>query len=465
MAIVTSSNRATAQLIAERTGLADYMQCIIASEDCKRHKPDKEPFARAMRALQCQPHQCTIFEDSCAGYRSAKQLTGVRICLVLHDQSSASIRHAQEPKIRDYADFQLQQDAASVAGDADVIREELHHAVAQQWNVQSVRFQNDHNLKTGYICDIQAVKLVWHAHEEDAVLKIANLHNSMAEAAQQMNLYNNEIQFYTQIAPYVNVRIPKCYATFAAASRQALVLQDINCNGAFNRDLNRDIHLLMTVIQQIAAMHNRFTFQSHEDVRGAGMAALKTMNDMTYYKQVVDTQFEAFLRVNALLLTSEQHELLRKVRICFPQCLAECSAFPLSFCHGDLKSPNIFYSNTHGPTYLDWQYIHLNKGISDIAFLLVESTRFDVMVTEVALKYYCLQSTMYPDHDYATCRRDFQRALCLFPFFVMIWFNTERDKILDTVFPIRFMKNTLLFYEHFLDEDFWAEHSPAVSVA
>ena len=51
---------------------------------------------------------------------------------------------------------------------------------------------------------------------------------------------------------------------------------------------------------------------------------------------------------------------------------------------------------------------------------------------------------------------DFKISLCIFPFFVMIWFNSEnRDNLLDKIFPIKFMKNTLKFYKKFLDDEFF----------
>ena len=38
----------------------------------------------------------------------------------------------------------------------------------------------------------------------------------------------------------------------------------------------------------------------------------------------------------------------------------------------------------------------------------------------------------------------------VYSFFVMIWFNSEnRDNLLDKIFPIKFMKNTLKFYKNF----------------
>ena len=43
---------------------------------------------------------------------------------------------------------------------------------------------------------------------------------------------------------------------------------------------------------------------------------------------------------------------------------------------------------------------------------------------------------------------DFKISLCIFPFFVMIWFNSEnRDNLLDKIFPINFMKNTLTGFQ------------------
>ena len=56
------------------------------------------------------------------------------------------------------------------------------------------------------------------------------------------------------------------------------------------------------------------------------------------------------------------------------------SSFPLSLCNGDLKSPNIFYKDFLEPYFLDWQYTHMGKGISDIVFLLVESINFDISI-------------------------------------------------------------------------------------
>jgi hypothetical protein len=116
-----------------------------------------------------------------------------------------------------------------------------------------------------------------------------------------------------------------------------------------------------------------------------------------------------------------------------------------------LKSPNIFYKNDFEPVFLDWQYIHLNKGVSDIVFLLVESVDFDPITVDIVLNYYYKLCNERFNISYEKYIIDFKNALCVFPYFVCVWFNSEDgDKLLDPVFPIRFLRNLMKYYNHFI---------------
>ena len=100
---------------------------------------------------------------------------------------------------------------------------------------------------------------------------------------------------------------------------------------------------------------------------------------------------------------------------------------------------------------MDWQYIHLNKGISDVVFLLVESIDFDKITVEIVINYYYKLLNNYQKIDYEIFLEDFKNSLCIFPFFVCVWFNSEdSNKLLDPVFPIKFMKNLLKYYNYYL---------------
>jgi thiamine kinase-like enzyme len=195
-------------------------------------------------------------------------------------------------------------------------------------------------------------------------------------------------------------------------------------------------------------MHNLFYFNSENSLPEL-FKSLKKVNQITYYKLLINERFEKFLEKNNKFLYENDIKYLNYIFNNFDNIINKSSQFPLSFCHGDLKSPNIFYKNNEDPYFLDWQYIHLNKGISDIAFLLVESIDFDKVTVEIVINYYYKLLSNTQKITYDIFINDFKNALCVFPFFVCVWFNSEdSDKILDPVFPIKFMKNLIKYYEY-----------------
>ena len=45
--------------------------------------------------------------------------------------------------------------------------------------------------------------------------------------------------------------------------------------------------------------------------------------------------------------------------------------------------------------------------------------------------------------------KDFENAVCYFPFFVAIWFGTTpNDELIDVSFPVRFIQKFLYFIEN-----------------
>ena len=100
----------------------------------------------------------------------------------------------------------------------------------------------------------------------------------------------------------------------------------------------------------------------------------------------------------------------------------------------------------------------MDKGVSDIVFLLVESVDFEEKTVNIVEKfYYKLFYEKREEYSYDQYMIDFKRSLCIFPFFVCVWFNSEdSDKLIDKTFPIKFMKNLLKYYEYYLDNSFFA---------
>lgn len=271
-------------------------------------------------------------------------------------------------------------------------------------------------------------------------------------------MYKNEGYFYEKIANYLKVNIPKSYGIIKTEDDKiGIILEDLfKYQGKFDINLNKDINNLLNVVKNLFNMHYSFYFKNESEIIDA-MKPLKTVKDITHYKNLVEERFDLFLEKNKLFLTEKNVKIMKNINNNFDKILSRLSNFPLNFCHGDLKSPNIFYKNNNEPYFLDWQYIHLNKGVSDLVFLLVESLNFDENICLIVEKYYyqlILENNI--DYNYDEYINDFKTALCMFPFFVCVWFNSEeQEKLIDKVFPIKFMKNLLKYYDYYLNDEYF----------
>lgn len=451
--IVTSCNRKSAEFILDYTKISDYIQFLIASEDCKDHKPNKEPYQKAINILKCKKEKCTIFEDSNTGYKSALSLGGTKICLVINNNSSNFILNSNEYKVRNYKNIDIEK--FFLHKDFTIkksIKNKLKDLLIKDITI------HDNDLKTGYICDIHEMTLTLNNDDKlNVVIKIENQDNELANTANKINLYYNENYFYENISSHIDFNIPKFYSCIEFNNKRSILLENLNnYKGEFNINLTNNIDILLDVIRLISNMHNRFLFNNESEIISI-MKPLLKINQIYYYKELIISNYEKFMKNNSVLLNNNHKKILNSIFNKFDILINHSSSFPLSFCHGDLKSPNIFYKNTNNvitPIFLDWQYIHLNKGISDIVFLLVESLEFDNNIVDIVLKYYLYKSKIYKNLDELLF--DFKVSLCIFPFFVMIWFGSEnRELLLDKVFPIKFMKKTLKYYTSFLDDNFF----------
>jgi thiamine kinase-like enzyme len=400
-----------------------------------------------IKKLKCNINNIIIFEDSISGYLSALRSGIKNIILYTNNETDSEIQNIKCKKINTYENI----DILSLLNDNIIDDNYYVIEIKSKLNylpIKNVKFKNE-NLKTGYICDINSYELVYNDNtKSDIILKISNFDNELSKTAIKLDMYKNESFFYENISNIININIPKNYGIINYKDKDGIILEDLrHFNGEFNLDLNNNIVLLLNVITEINKMHSRFKFNNQEDIIKS-MKKLKKCNQILFYKELINKRFNIFIEKNKLFFTNKNIEILNLIYENFNNILDYNSTFPLSFVHGDFKSPNIFYKNNSEPIMLDWQYIHLNKPISDIIFLLVESIKFDKKKINLVLDYYFILSKT----SYDIFFRELKMSLCIFPFFVMVWFNSEKtEKLLDKTFPIKFMKNLLEYYNYFLD--------------
>jgi beta-phosphoglucomutase len=78
IACVTNSIRKTALLMLKKSGVYEYMDCIISNEDINNPKPHPEGYIKALVMLNCLPSNSIIVEDSPKGIQAAK-MTGATV--------------------------------------------------------------------------------------------------------------------------------------------------------------------------------------------------------------------------------------------------------------------------------------------------------------------------------------------------------------------------------------------------
>jgi hypothetical protein len=299
-------------------------------------------------------------------------------------------------------------------------------------------------------------------------LKVSNFDNELSKTAVKLDLYFKEGLFYEAIRENVkSVHAPVTYGVVRANGKIGILMEDLRkFDGIFNLPLVENLDLLYHMVRETFALHKEYYFTSPSEATAAfGQEVFDSLvlaNGITYYQELVTNRFDKFLAQNTDL--SEEHKrLIVAIHDNYAKIMDGLSTYPLSLCHGDVKSPNTFYKKDDSPIgytpyYLDWQYIHLNKGVSDIAFLLIESVAFDeAIVCQAVEVYWRLHKEAFPSTEYDDFIMDFKRSICSFAYFVMVWFNSEdKDKLVDSTFPVRFMTNLLKYYVYFVDDAFFA---------
>lgn len=468
IAVVTNANRRSAEVILKRSAIDAYVNVLVTADDVQHGKPDPEPYTRAMRLLHTAPRRCVAVEDSSSGYLSASRAHVPVIYAHDASDSGSGPGSLSRTRFRRYDELQL-----PVRSDADEIRDGhcifdpigAVHKCLTDVPCCDVRSNRDDTLQSGYICHVMAATVVTRCRRQRrVVLKMSNHDNALSRVATRLNLYKTELEFYRTMSRSVSwhMRVPEFLGSYECDEGEqiAMVLADVRrTNGQFDVDLSTDAECLLRVVQDAHALHGSMRFVQELDIP-MHMKWLKTMTQKNEYATIVEERFVDFMRAaEAAALSSDMIDVLRAIKERFRTILGHLSTFPLSVCHGDFKSPNMYYSHRSSDlsiTYLDWQYVHLNKGVSDIAFLLVESIAFDADVTEGVLRHYVqLSRDVDPSCTLESVRFDFVCALCAFPFFVMVWFNSESKSVLpDPEFPSRFMRNLTKYYAHYVTHDF-----------
>ena len=233
-------------------------------------------------------------------------------------------------------------------------------------------------------------------------------------------------------------------------------MENLNISGNYslNFDLNnQDINISLGVISELAKFHSKHW---NKDIKKT-FQELRKHDDPLFnpvWSNFINDNWDIFEDNWKNILSEKQINIAKNIKNNFTEIQSSLSINNLTLIHGDVKSPNIFYdlSNNFKPTFLDWQYIAIGKGVQDMIFFLIESFDLDniKLLYPIFKNYYYkkLKELDIQNYSYDEYEVDLKNAVCYFPFFVAIWFGTTpQDDLIDKNFPFFFIQKLFFFLD------------------
>ncbi len=453
--VVTNCNKNAAIEILKYINLEKIFDFIITANDCVKGKPDIEPYKKAICNYNIENKKCIVFEDSKTGILSGKGIhPKILVGIETNYTEEELINYGADLTIKNFDNLSITNLLNNQDSQSNIIN--LIKNSSNITNIQSIKIHNN-KLKGGFISDVISFKIT----TDD--LKIYNQifkyesfnNNNLSYMAKKLELYKREYYFYTNISSDINVNIPKFYNLVYDDNNNiiGIVLENLlDKNYKLNLNLNKEpFDITLKIVDKMAFMHSKFW---NKNLKGI-YPELKDNLDKTFcpfFQDFINEKYDHFKKIWFNVLNKKQIEKCNEIFTSFKNIQQHLSqGHNLTFIHGDIKSPNIFYdiNNDYEPCFIDWQHCAIGKGVQDLVFFIIES--FDIKnirQTFLLTKNYYYTKLLeyniinYSVEDYET---DIYNAICYIPFFTSIWFGTiPQDELIDKEFPYNFI--TKMFY-------------------
>lgn len=451
--IVTNSNRNVAIKILQKINIYNLIDYIISSNDVLNAKPDKEPYSKIINLFNIDNNKCIIFEDSKSGLLSAKKVYPKNIIGIetIYDSDEFE-KYGISDTIKNYSTINIKDIIDNTSNNLHTkLREKILHSIINNKKYSDITIQdiiiNSNKLKGGFIADVISFKINLVSNENIYILKYETQEtNNLSIMASRLKLYDREYYFYTDIANTLDINIPKFINVVYSddkSNKEGIILENLFSRGyQVNLNLNNiSIDTSLKIVDRMAYLHS---LNWNKDLKKKYPKLLSysdnefnpfIINFINERKQNFINKWFKILNINQQLICEDIFENFNEIFDSFTNG-------NLTFIHGDIKSPNIFYDihNDNEPYFIDWQHCAIGKGVQDLVFFIVES--FDInklkTVYPILKNYYYLKLTQYNinDYDLKTFEIDIEKAIKFIPFFTAVWFGTTpEDELIDKNFP------------------------------
>ena len=441
IAVVTNSNRNIAETILKYINLDKYIDYLVIGNECKSPKPSPEPYLKAIEYFKIDKNSVIIFEDSKTGLLSASSISPKLIVGIETSYSKNELlNYGANFTLKNYENIDI-----DFLNSIQTSSSKVSKYISETLFTENVLI-NQNRIKGGFIADIFSVKI----DNIDYIAKLESTNNTpILNMSKKLKLCEREYYFYQNLSKYVPIKIPKFYSLIKNSNFEniGILLEDIS-RFRINLNLNSEnVDISLKIIDNLAKLHAHFWNKKLD---------IQTNKDYDW-KEFIQQKWEIF---KVKWDVSEKMKLVGDDIVTnFEKIQENLSDKNLTLCHGDVKSPNIFYDDQNNPYFIDWQYIILGKGVQDLVFFMIESfepqtiNKYFKLFTEY---YYIklLSYNRYIEYSKEEYILNLVNASYFFPFFVAMWFGTiDKDELIDKNFPYFYIKRLFSFYSQ-IDKNF-----------
>ena len=456
--IVTNCNRKVAETIINYIQIEHIIDFVITNDECKNAKPDIEPYLNASIKYNINNKKCFIFEDSKSGILSGKMFNPkILIGIETIYSSNEMKKYGVDFSIKNFENFEIAQ-LLDYKNDYSNDFIQMIKKNINLDNIQSIIF-DDNKLKGGFIADVIGFKIITDKKIHSLVLKYENTEtNNLSSMALQLQLYKREYYFYSVISNFVNIKIPKFVVLIKNEQEEdfGIILENLSDKKLkINLNLHEEnIEVSLKIVDRMAKLHSNFWNKNLKKI----FPELKKSDDIIFcpfFKNFISEKYGLFKQKWENILNPYQINTFDEIVKNFEQIQKRLSNNHLTFIHGDIKSPNIFYDidNDYEPYFIDWQHCAIGKGTQDLIFFIIES--FDIsniiLMFNLFKNYYYKKILEYGivKYTFEEYENDIKDALFYVPVFTAIWFGTiPNDELIDKNFPYFFINKLAFLIEY-----------------
>lgn len=319
--------------------------------------------------------------------------------------------------------------------------------IIKKQSIESVEIISLFEKSKGFIGQLGKLHLTYSNDNQSGpktmIVKLSSSNPEMREIGQEYSFYSREVNFYKNIAPNLNMKVPKCYyaAIDSSGEFHVILLEDLSRFTNGSRVLGCPISYAKQVVIEIAQLHASW-WNNQQLFTLDWLPDLNTIYEFSTAPNTFQFVWEVFKEKaggipHDIIAVGDRYS---NYVISVSNYLFQTQSRTLI--HFDYHLDNLFFNDTNDQNQIitiDWQLITRGKGTVDLAFFIGQNLNSKIQreyeTSLIQLYHQTLLDNGVQHYSLEECFRDYQIAL-FYHLFGLVYsigndsFTSEQDRVL-----------------------------------